>query len=104
MTNEQYHCGCGAWLGECCEWTGSLEDMVVVEYMPEYLRASHRAAGNTGSYPHNGSMRVAVETSCAQRLFDCYCDDDEDDCHCVDDAAQWSEITGLAPGDYAEGK
>ena len=32
----------------------------VVEYMPTYLRASHEAAGNSGSYPANGAVRVLV--------------------------------------------
>ena len=32
----------------------------VVEYMPTYLRASHEAAGNSGSYPANGAIRVLV--------------------------------------------
>lgn len=32
----------------------------VVEYMPLYLRASHTAAGNSGSYPANGAVRVLV--------------------------------------------
>lgn len=36
-------------------------DPVVVERMPEWLRDSHRAAGNWGVYPHNGAERVIVE-------------------------------------------
>jgi len=39
--------------------------MVVVEYMPAPLRASHTAAGGRGAWPHNGSIRVAVERGCA---------------------------------------
>lgn len=35
-------------------------EYVLVERMPEYLRASHRAAGNWGAYPHNGAKRVLV--------------------------------------------
>ena len=31
--------------------------LVVAETMPDHLRDSHRAAGNWGSYPHNGAER-----------------------------------------------
>lgn len=34
--------------------------MVLVEYMPEYLAASHDAAGNWGVYPDNGAERVLI--------------------------------------------
>jgi hypothetical protein len=40
---------------------GVYTDPVVVERMPDYLRASHRAASNWGRYPHNGAERVIVE-------------------------------------------
>lgn len=33
----------------------------LIEYMPEHLRASHVAARNSGTYPHNGAQRVYVE-------------------------------------------
>ncbi len=33
------------------------EDEVILETMPDHLRASHRAAGNWGGYPHNGAER-----------------------------------------------
>jgi len=64
------HCECGTWTGERCEWTGPIAETVVVEYMPPYLRASHAAAGNAGCHPMNGSWRVRVEISCADRLLD----------------------------------
>src|SRR5690554_1650614 len=51
-------CECGVWTGERCVWTGPKSQTVVVEYMPKYLRASHRAAGYngyTGLYPVNGA-------------------------------------------------
>lgn len=35
----------------------SYNDLVLVEHMPDCWRASHRAAGNWGSYPHNGAER-----------------------------------------------
>src|SRR5690606_18096787 len=48
-------CECGEYTGERCIWIGSPENTVVVEYMPMYLRASHKAAGGAGVYPHDGS-------------------------------------------------
>lgn len=33
---------------------------VVIEYMPRAHRESHRQAGNSGSWPANGSQRVSV--------------------------------------------
>lgn len=87
MTAQAHRCGCGEWTGEACAWTGPIEEMVVVEYMPEYLRATHEAAGNSGSYPHNGSHRVAVCLECADLLID------EDDA--------WATVaTGCSPADY----
>lgn len=40
-------------------------DLVVVEWMPRWLRASHEAAGNSGSYPANGAHRYAVSRDLA---------------------------------------
>ena len=37
-----------------------LLDAVLVERMPEHLRASHEAARNAGVWPHNGSERVIM--------------------------------------------
>lgn len=62
---ENIQCQCGTWTGEQCTWAGPAGDMVVVEFMPEPLRASHTAAGGRGAWPHNGSIRVAVERGCA---------------------------------------
>lgn len=64
------HCECGEWSGESCEWTGPKSETVVVEAMPNHLRASHVAAGNSGAYPHNGSSRIRVEKSCAARMVE----------------------------------
>lgn len=33
----------------------------LVETMPDYLRASHRAAGNWGTWPANGAERSIVD-------------------------------------------
>lgn len=63
-------CECGDYTGERCEWTGSPEETVVVEYMPEYLRASHKAAGGAGVYPYDGSVRIRCEKSCAESIVE----------------------------------
>lgn len=52
---------------------GQLDDAVIVETMPEHHRGSHRAAGNWGSYPHNGAKRTITSRSEAEEL----CEDDE---------------------------
>ena len=63
-------CECGHWSGERCAWTGPKEETVIVEWMPEHLRASHTAANNRGVYPHNGAERIRVERSCADRMVE----------------------------------
>lgn len=37
--------------------------LYLIETMPDYLRASHRAARNWGVYPHNGAERSIVDES-----------------------------------------
>lgn len=65
-TTTLYRCRCGEVLGQRCEGgPATLADLVVVETMPEHLRSSHEAAGNSGSYPHNGAVRIAVLADCA---------------------------------------
>lgn len=62
-------CQCGqADGGEACAWEGDVADTVLVEYMPECHRSSHAAAGNSGEYPANGSMRLRLERNCAETL------------------------------------
>ena len=68
--SKTYRCDCGDWSGEPCQWTGEAEAMVVVEWMPNEHRASHTAAGNSGSFPDNGAMRTAVERSCADLMVE----------------------------------
>ena len=70
MANAR-QCECGEWSGESCEWSGTAAEMVTVEWMPEHLRQSHADAGNSGSWPHNGAIRSAVELSCAERMIEC---------------------------------
>ena len=67
--------------GTPCEWTGTPSDLVTVEYMPEDLRASHRAAHNYGTYPHNGALRLHVTPACAERLT---AGEDEADARIID--------------------
>jgi hypothetical protein len=67
---SRVRCECGAVLGEECCWTGPIGQTVVVEWMPEYLRASHSAARNSGIYPHNGSWRMRCYRECAEMLLD----------------------------------
>lgn len=68
------HCDCGDCEGfDYCEWWGPTSETVIIEYMPEQFRASHADAGNSGSYPHNGAIRVRVARSCADRLADDWC-------------------------------
>ncbi len=40
---------------------------VVVEMMPEHLRESHRKAGNSGVWPHNGAERYVASLRVAER-------------------------------------
>lgn len=58
-------CECGQALGGDCPVTFAPGEGVTVDWMPPYLRASHRAAGNSGSWPHNGSLRLTVAPGCA---------------------------------------
>lgn len=46
------------------------EDAVIVETMPDQHRASHEAAGNWGSYPHNGAVRRVMSRSDAESVCD----------------------------------
>lgn len=82
-----YQCSCGRITGERCAWTGPLSEMVTVEWMPEFLRQSHRAAANRGWYPANGSERLGVERSCADLL--------------VEGDEEWTEIIDADPAMYA---
>lgn len=59
-------CGCGAWSGSPCEWSGPEDELVTLEWMPEWIRAPHEAAGNAGTYPHNGAERARVCRACGE--------------------------------------
>ena len=74
------HCECGKFDGNSgpCDWWGPASETVVVEFMPEHLRASHEAAGgNFGVYPHNGAERIRCERSCADRLAHVWADGEQ---------------------------
>ena len=73
-------CECGEALGEPCQWHGPASETVIVEYMPEFLRASHEAAGNCGMYPENGAIRFRAERSCAETI--------------IESAGDWARIVG----------
>ena len=63
-------CECGQITGVACAWTGSVEEMTLVEHMPLWLRGTHEAALNRGAYPENGSARLRVSQSCAEDVVD----------------------------------
>ena len=90
QTSKTYICGCGAITGEACQGEPVTADrMVVVEYMPEHLRASHEAAGNSGSWPANGSERIAIDRECYRALS-------------FDDDDPWMTVVSADPAKYAE--
>lgn len=68
-TMTTVHCACGQITGTRCDWDGPQAETVVIEHMPEYLRASHTAAGNRGTYPSNGAVRLRVNAECGGRLI-----------------------------------
>jgi len=74
---KRWHCDCGRTTGERCSMHGLLSEMVILEWMPESLRESHRAARNSGTYPANGAERLLVDYACAIRICDA---EDEEDC------------------------
>lgn len=59
------------------------DEEVVVETMPDHLRGSHRAAGNFGSYPHNGAERKIMARSDAYLVIE---NDPDGYAHIVDEA------------------
>lgn len=68
---DAVRCECGDADGsEACEWTGPRAETVIVEYMPKSLRASHEAAGNRGTHPANGSLRLRCEVNCAAGIVE----------------------------------
>lgn len=70
MTTNEVHCECGETTGERCAWTGPRSHTELVEWMPLHHRASHAAAGNSGTYPHNGARRLRLSGECAASLIE----------------------------------
>lgn len=68
MQTTEIHCECGDALGEACAWAGPRSETVVVEWMPHHLRYFHEAAGNAGTWPSNGALRLRVHVDCARIL------------------------------------
>ena len=73
-------CECGAITGDACLWSGPRAQTVLVEVMPQYLRTSHEAARNTGTWPANGAIRLCVEKTCADLL--------------LETEGEWAELVG----------
>lgn len=69
-TETTVQCQCGQATGVGCAWSGPRSETVVVEWMPEHLRASHTAARNAGVYPANGAIRIRCERACAESLVE----------------------------------
>jgi hypothetical protein len=61
-------CECGQVTGSRCEGIELRDEMVSIEWMPEWLRGSHEAAGNHGRYPANGALRLLVTEACAASI------------------------------------
>lgn len=59
-------CECSAWGGVPCDEPRE----VAVEWMPPHHRRSHAAAGNRGSYPSNGALRLRVSNACAESMLE----------------------------------
>ena len=88
MTTTTYRCGCGEWAGGQCGHTAPLSDLVVVEFMPDDEKSSHMAAGNSGCWPHNGAVRVAVTRKHAEWIVG-------------EEGPEWASIVADAnPADY----
>lgn len=68
-SDAEVHCECGQAGGDQpCQWAGPEDETEVIEWMPYYLRESHRAAGNSGAWPLNGALRLRVHCACADRI------------------------------------
>lgn len=64
MSGAIVRCQCGEITGVQCDGVAT----VLVNWMPEYLRETHRKARNSGVWPHNGAVRLALTRECAENL------------------------------------
>lgn len=63
-------CECGNYWGNPCnESITDGAESRIVEYMPAWLQSSHKAAGNSGSYPANGAQRITVSINCIDDIL-----------------------------------
>jgi hypothetical protein len=76
---ENLRCSCGEFTGEDCGKVIGETGCTSLIFMPAYLVASHVAAGNWGSYPHNGSQKILISQECADYILhtDVYPSEDE---------------------------
>ena len=91
---EKKTCECGTVTGEACAWDGDGET-VIIEWMPESLRGTHRAAGPSGSWPDNGAQRLVCEESCARWLTNCarHAEDESvEPCAACDVVQEWASV------------
>lgn len=61
-------CQCGEVTGTKCTHFRLRTEMLVIEWMPYHLRASHESAGNSGQYPSNGALRLLCASECGSML------------------------------------
>ena len=62
------YCQSGHVTGVRCESETPNTNLIQLDYMPEHLRDSHRMAGNWGTYPQNGAIRIHVCSDCLEAL------------------------------------
>lgn len=63
-------CQCGEVTQVKCTRFRKRGEMMVVEWMPYHLRASHEAAGNRGEYPGNGALRLLCCIQCGTAMLE----------------------------------
>jgi hypothetical protein len=69
--SDKVRCECGEVFGERCQSDDlELSETVTIEWMPPHLRSSHEAAGNAGTYPSNGAVRLRCNPECAERIIE----------------------------------
>lgn len=65
---EQRGCECHQAMIHECQRLVEDAEAVELEWMPPWLRASHDAAGNWGTYPANGAYLLRLCPECAEEL------------------------------------
>lgn len=86
-----YRCQCGTATGQRCEWTGALEDMTVVRWVPESDRGSAKASG---TYSHGAyAMALTIESETCVDVVTHEYDPDTEDCTIV---SEYAHVVGPA--------